>query len=203
MRRQMPVKSARNMFSRNQYFVPLFGVITLSLHLFFGAVEAYPAETEGAGNPSSVAADGPPRSYRLADVVISLERTQCLGRCPVYKVEIFGDGRVLYEGLDHVKEEGTRESVVSRQDIVKLLEQIYAVRFFEMKDRYANRPVIAESDGMIIEGVQVVTDQPAQVVSVRIGDYEKRVVHYYSGPQDLVELINRIDEIAGSDKWVG
>ena len=32
--------------------------------------------------------------------VITLERTACFGRCPMYKVKIFADGKVVYRGQE-------------------------------------------------------------------------------------------------------
>jgi hypothetical protein len=40
----------------------------------------------------------PPVEYALADIEIGLERTVCFGTCPSYTLQIFGDGRVIYEG---------------------------------------------------------------------------------------------------------
>ena len=44
---------------------------------------------------------------------------------------------------------------------------------------------------------------PSQIVTIKIGKYEKRVIDYWSPPQPLRELEQRIDEAAGTAKWVG
>ena len=43
----------------------------------------------------------------IKEVVITLERTACFGVCPVYKLTVYGDGRVVYEGKRFVRVEGT------------------------------------------------------------------------------------------------
>ncbi len=45
----------------------------------------------------------------MKDVVITLERTQCFGSCPVYKLTVYGDGRVVYEGGGFVKIKGEKK----------------------------------------------------------------------------------------------
>jgi len=49
----------------------------------------------------------------LTELIITLERTRCLGTCPVYKLTISGDGTVVYEGKDFVKVKGMKKSRVS------------------------------------------------------------------------------------------
>jgi hypothetical protein len=73
-----------------------------------------------------------PHTYALSDVVISLERTGCLGSCPSYTVAIHGDGRVVYDGRSHVAVIGHREKNIDQKQVVELLEHIYKIRFFLM-----------------------------------------------------------------------
>ena len=48
-----------------------------------------------------------PTPEELKDVIITLERTECFGTCPVYRLTVHGDGRVVYEGIRFVEVEGT------------------------------------------------------------------------------------------------
>lgn len=145
---------------------------------------------------------GLPPSYLLTDVIISLERTQCYGPCPVYKVQIYGDGRVRYEGHEYVKEVGIREATIGKEKIIELLKHIYEIRFFGMKSRYESIAVPNEENGVVEEDILHLTDQPTKIIAVRIGGYEKRVEDYYSAPKELADLSPKIDAVAGTDKWV-
>ena len=51
-----------------------------------------------------------------ADIVITLERTICLGECPDYRVEIRGDGRVTYHGENYVAVEGDYSWTIPQDD---------------------------------------------------------------------------------------
>jgi hypothetical protein len=146
---------------------------------------------------------GSPIEYVLADVQISLQRTECFGLCPVYEVRIGGDGNVVYEGEDHVRLEGMQEASIDKAAVFTLLEKIYHARFFEMRDGYYGQSNFLELEGKIVVfGESNTTDLPSQIVTVRIGDYEKRVVDYVGSPVELVELVELIDQVSGVRQWV-
>lgn len=64
---------------------------------------------------------------------ITLERTACLGDCPVYRVTIHGNGKVDWEGIDNVAAMGRLDgkSVVSREKLEQLARQVDDARFFD------------------------------------------------------------------------
>jgi hypothetical protein len=113
------------------------------------------------------------------DVVITMERTVCFGTCPAYKVTVYGNGTVMYEGFRFVAVEG-------RQKVKELVSQFYKHGFFSLKDRYEEQ----------------MTDLSSTTTSIAIGASEKSVYRYGLHPENLVELENKIDEIAGTAKWV-
>jgi hypothetical protein len=171
-------------------FVLIFTI--LALLALFAACSAIQARDDGAL----------PTSYLLTDVIISLERTHCYGPCPVYKVQIHGDGRVRYEGHENVKVVGIREATIGKKKIVELLKHIYEIRFFGMRSRYESIAVPNEENGVVNESISHLSDQPTKIVAVRIGGYEKRVEDYYYAPKELADLSPKIDAAAGTDKWV-
>lgn len=128
----------------------------------------------------------PPKPAEFSDVVITLERTACFGTCPVYKLTIYGDGRVVYEGERFVNVTGTQNSQISQEKIKELVDEFYAINYFALKDKY-DAPI---------------TDMPTTITSITIGGKTKKVVNYYGAPKKLDELENKIDEITDSKKWV-
>ena len=118
---------------------------------------------------------------------ISLERTMCFGRCPVYKLTVYSDGKVEYEGKDFVKEKGARRSKISEKDFRKLMKKVEEIGFFEFKDRYDGR----------------ITDLPTRITTVTKGDGSKTVRNYYGGPESLSDLERLIDEVTNSAQWTG
>ena len=118
---------------------------------------------------------------------IGLERTPCFGTCPVYKLTVYSDGKVEYEGKDHVKEKGARSSKIDEKFFVRLMKKADEIGFFKLKDRY---------DGLV-------TDLPTRITTVTKGDVSKAVRNYYGGPKGLHDLEQLIDEVTNSAQWTG
>ena len=123
-------------------------------------------------------------------VSITMERTPCFGSCPVYRLDVDGTGKVVYEGRGFVKERGRKEATVRAEDVQALAREIEAAGFYTLRDSY---PPDA-------------TDNASVITSVTIDGKTKRVEHDLSSrsaPASLKALYQRIDEVAGSKQWVG
>jgi len=129
------------------------------------------------------------------DVVITLERTTCLGTCPAYKLTIRGDGSVVYEGHKFVRVEGIRQRQVDKTAIATLLQAFADADYFGLENGYAE---IKNPDGT----VSIVTDLPTTYTSLTLLGRHKKITDYVGAPKQLIELENKIDEIAGSKRWV-
>ena len=119
-------------------------------------------------------------------VKITLERTACYGRCPVYEVTVDDTGRVTYNGHQYVRVSGRRTAMIDRAAVAKLVADIERAGFFELKNSYE----------------AMVTDNPTVFVTVEIGDRKKRVRDYVAGPRVLRELQREIDRVTNSRRWV-
>lgn len=127
-------------------------------------------------------------TYPLSSVVISLNRLgDCEGMCATYLAELHGDGRVQYHGYGFVAEAGRREARIDPQEIAHLLELLYAIDFFATANDL--RPANYSYSN-------------SALISVRIGDYEKRVIMSGWGSDELAALPRTIYELADLDKWV-
>ncbi len=118
--------------------------------------------------------------------VITLERTACLGSCPVYSLVIFEDGTVYYEGPRYVAVTGDIESKIPEADVVALLEKSEEIGYFSLQDSY--------SAG--------VTDLPTTITSVTIGNLTKKIIDNYGAPEKLREFEQLIDALANTAQWV-
>jgi hypothetical protein len=127
----------------------------------------------------------------ISDVVVTLERGPCFGACPVYSLTVYGDGRVIYDGIRFVKIEGTRTATVSEEKVRQLVGEFYAVDYFSLNDEYTHADA---------------TDMPSATTSITIGGKTKTVIHYhgdFSAPDELTALEDKIDEIVSTRQWVG
>jgi hypothetical protein len=86
--------------------------------------------------PSNTTSAEAPAEMRPMRFRVTLERTACLGRCPIYKVTIHGNGKVDWEGVENVAAVGRMDgkSVVPRKELEKLARQIDNAKFFERNE---------------------------------------------------------------------
>jgi len=137
-----------------------------------------------AGSPTAA-----PGSSDLKNLVITLERTACKGKCPVYALTIYGNGTVVYEGKEFVKIQGRQTTSISEDKIRELVSEFEKIDYFSLSDNYQNR---------------VITDMPSAITSITIGGKTKTVNHYHGdlgAPKELSALEDKIDEIANSAQW--
>ncbi len=139
---------------------------------------------------------------------ITLARTECYGRCPVYNVTIYADGRVHYKGEKYVEVLGKDSTKLSSQQMRQLVAAIDSVGYFTLRDSYNSH-----EDGC----AHVATDNPSVQTSITAKGRTKSVDHYYGCrgersaprtrfpiyPPNLTRFEERIDEIIGTERWVG
>src|SRR5581483_4928210 len=69
-----------------------------------------------------------------SDFSITLERAPCFGTCSSYKVTIYGDGSVLYEGRDYVAVKGVKRAVISRSTVQSLEKELRTNDFLHWQE---------------------------------------------------------------------
>ncbi|WP_159107245.1 DUF6438 domain-containing protein [Azospirillum sp. B4] len=126
---------------------------------------------------------------------IALKRGACYGTCPVYTIEIQGDGMVTYDGAPSAMGGGTatlgrQTGRADQQGIDTLLAMVRAMDFYHLADRYA----------------APVSDLPTNIVTVSIDGRTKTVIDYggmrAGMPKAVRDLEAKIDEVAGTAQWL-
>ena len=133
-----------------------------------------------------------------ATPVITLERTLCFGSCPIYKVEIFADGRIVYEGEDFVKRKGRAQDRISKAAVQQLVREFNRINYMKLEDEYVS---------MGPNCPDFHTDSPYAVTSLNWKGRQKQIRHYHGcgGAKvldQLTALENRIDKVANTKRWV-
>jgi len=135
-----------------------------------------------------------------SETIITLQRTACFGDCPVYALEIHGNGFVIFRhvtdpylvadshifGIDVTRLAKPRVYQISQEEVNALVEQFYTIGYLSMNDTY-------------IVGI---TDLSATITSLTVNGTTKSVYNYLGGPRELFELEYKIDEIARTRDWV-
>lgn len=71
----------------------------------------------------------------VSGATIEMSRSACFGRCPVYTIEISGNGIVRYTGEQNVAVVGNESRNISPEQVSGLLEDFDSINFFSLDDR--------------------------------------------------------------------
>jgi Domain of unknown function (DUF6438) len=162
-----------------------------TLVLLMHTAACAPRQTAGTSQESSPAQD--PTSAPA----ITLERTACFGRCPVYRIAVSPTGAVSYEGTANVRHIGAATGQIPADRVTALVSELERADYFSFVDRYTSTELTCG---------RYATDLPTVITSVTLRGRTKRIEHDYGCggvPGALVVLERRIDEVLGSAQFTG
>jgi len=123
--------------------------------------------------------------------VASLEREACFGECPIYKVRVFSDGTVKWDGKQFVKAVGAKDAKLSEEQLAQVRAAFDDAKYFELKGSY---------------DCTEITDLPTVTTSYNDGKRSRVIKHYHgclkSGVEVLRTLETRLDEILNTAQWI-
>ena len=118
------------------------------------------------------------------EVVLSLQRTPCFGACPVYLVEVLGDGTLRFRGERHVKVKEPIDFKLDEATMRALLTRVERTPFATWPDFMK----------------QTSSDAPTVVLT-----FKGHTVRHYRGdldaPEELTRLEDDVDVILGTERW--
>ena len=132
------------------------------------------------------------------DTLITLQRGACEQRCAVYRLVIFADGTVIYDGQHFVRRAGLIRSGISPEVLAKLLHDLEEGGFFRMENNYGY--------GNTDRCKSIDPGGPVAILSVSNQGRSKTVLHNHSCvgpiPSRLTDLEDKVDRAAGTVKWI-
>ena len=141
------------------------------------------------GGPPSNGGNTPPGNH---EPLATLERTACFGTCPVYKVAIFRNGTVEYQGERFVKTKGRATGHIGAKRLDELQELFQQSGYLRFNDSYER---------------QDVTDLPSAFTSYSPAPGRTKSVRHYLGdfsaPKALFDVEEGIDRIVNIEQWIG
>jgi uncharacterized protein DUF6438 len=167
-------------------------IITISLLLAFDAIAQTPAIYQLKPRHKTVV------KAQNKTGLITLERSVCFGTCPSYIVTLESDGKVTWQGRDFVKTKGKATARIKPEDFNRLVKEFERIKFATLDDKYETGTRGCPESA---------TDNPSAQTSIRMNGKTKAVLHYYGcrGPEvlrTLTALERKIDEVAGTEKWI-
>lgn len=121
---------------------------------------------------------------------ITLRTSSCYGTCPVYEIEIHGDGTVLYDGAMFVGTTGRRKLKISQPSLVKLVDAFHKADYFSLADGY----------------VSGATDGPTCASSISFDGQSKSVLDYLGRslgmPPAVSDVEEAIDRLSGASELI-
>ena len=124
-----------------------------------------------------------------SEVDITLSRSMCYGRCPVYKVSV-STRSIVFDGEAFVAAEGRHTSKVDPGAVRDLAKKFVDADFYSMRGEYRAS----------------VTDNPTYVLSIAIDGHKKQVVDYVGSwegmPQVISQLEDDVDALAHTERWI-
>jgi hypothetical protein len=104
--------------------------------------------------------------------VFELELTRCYGTCPAYKVVVFENDSLVYEGLKYVAKEGKITKKLPKGTVSQLVEKFRQADFFKFENQYTSN----------------MSDFPTTYISFTDKGVTKKIMDYYKAPERLKQL---------------
>ena len=134
-----------------------------------------------------------------AKIVVMLERRKgdCWGPCPIYKLKIFSDGKVIFIGEENVKEKTTVKSQINQKQLKTLSAEFEKIDYFTMADKYVPQENCPSQN----------SDSQTVFTSYTVGEKTKFITHYLGceGTNELRNLVileKNIDQIVATNQWI-
>jgi hypothetical protein len=118
--------------------------------------------------------------------IAGYQKTSCFGYCPAYKVSIYEDGTIEWEGYYYTQPLGKKTGKVSAEVIKKLQDKARAIDFMKMQDSYP---------------LEIIADAQATIVYMALDGRSKQVADVFGAPAGLKELQKLFDDVIKKQGW--
>lgn len=130
-----------------------------------------------------------PQVKQWNSLVMTLERSGCFGTCAAYRIEVHGDGTVLYEGRNFVAVMGKHRATIAKSSVEAIVDAFRNADYFSLREKYEAG----------------ITDNPTYRTSIAFDGHSKQVIDYVGGmvgmPESVTQLEKAIDQLSESERW--
>ena len=118
----------------------------------------------------------------VSKAYIQLEKTGCMGTCPVYKLTLFQDNAMLV-GMDHIEFIGQFEASVTNSEISDFIE---------------SKELIVADEEYISTNM---SDLPTTYLRIFDGSDLKSIMIYGDTPEELIPILDYMESNLSSLSW--
>jgi hypothetical protein len=122
------------------------------------------------------------------DLFVEIARGGCRGRCPIYKIQVFRDGRVLYHGIEFVAKKGWFTGRIDGEQLEGIRAKAREVEYLQLADQYP-------------ESGPVIADFPICITFIRLDGREKEIRNRHHAPTALTDFEQFIDDLFVDFNW--
>ena len=139
-----------------------------------------------------------PSDFSVTLEMNPLHRGEC-DLCIRYKLFIFADGTVIYDGIDMVKKLGAAKSTLTPEKLDTLVNAFEKSGYENFLDKYDVDEKVCDERW---------TDSPITILVISMNGKTKSIVHYWGcrGPKvplALTEIEEQILNLTAAKQWIG
>lgn len=118
-------------------------------------------------------------------MLATINRTACYGRCPMYQAIFMDNGEVKYIGKRFVDNVGTYTTLLTEEEVREIENQIKTVNYYSFDSIYPT----------------LITDFPSCITEVNLNGKYKRVLNRQNPPQALRTFEQFLDGLLENRDW--
>jgi PKD repeat protein len=131
----------------------------------------------------------------LIDTLIIQYIKESTGKDPGYNLIIYGDGKVVFEGINNVSVKGLREANIESKEIISLISEFKEIDYFSLENNYIDKKSDYTSKAILSLSISKEDDKKIT----------KRVAYNpddKSLPEGLKKIDKRINDLADVKGWI-
>ncbi len=116
----------------------------------------------------------------------SINKGTCFGQCPVYSMNIYNDGTVIYKGKRFVEKEGEYSLKLNYTELMTFVNKAKSINYMQMDNNYDNASV---------------TDLPSTTTSIVIDKIRKKVYRRFGYPREILAFEKLFSDLLSNENW--
>jgi hypothetical protein len=119
------------------------------------------------------------------DTLIVLQSGKCEMGCPVYRIVIFADGDVLFQGRSRVRKIGVAQTHISGDQLDQILQRFKQIDYPQIENIY----------GLHGTGCnKTLRDEPIVLLSLSTGGLSKTITHHRGCVSDVSKSLSMLED---------